>query len=182
MLPILDLRKKLKVAQSELEVLRSEKEEWEAKEKQLAKDFEAVQELGVKQDVALKVLEKSLAAEQEASLLAESALTSVEQSAREDYKRSEAFTLDALTLARSDSHLSTLAKEWLVTSGGEDYLVEITLSDFYTGMVKMQGEIYAQLVAMDTKFKPSDYDLRDRLLESYEEYFATTTAPTNDCP
>lgn len=182
MLPILELRKKFKVAESELEVLRKEKADWEAKEKQLAKDFGAVQELGVKQDAALKALEQSLADEREACSLAEDALASAEDAGREAYKRSKAFTQDALALARIDQHLSLLAKKWLATPGGDDYLVEITQTDFYAGMVKMQGEIYAQLLAMDEKFKPSDYGLRDLLPASYEEYTANAAAPSPVVP
>lgn len=49
-------------------------------------------------------------------------------------------------------------------------------------MVKMQGEVYAQLLAMDAKFQPSDYGLRDRLPEPYEEYLATATAPPPAIP
>lgn len=177
MLPVLELRKKFKVAQSELEVHHKVKAEWEAKEAQLAKDFETIQELGVHQDAKMKTLEKSLADQREARSLAEDALASAEETGRESYKKSAAFTQDALALARSDQYLSALAKEWLATPGGEDHLVEITQSDFYAGMVKMQGEVYAQLLAMDAKFQPSDYGLCDRLPESYEEYLGTTTAP-----
>lgn len=181
MLPVLELPKKFKVGQSELEVLCKEKAEWEAKEAQLAKDFETLQELGVRQEAKIQSLEKNLADEREARSLAEDALASAEESSRDNYKRSAAFTQDALALARSD-HLSTLVKEWLATPAGEDHLVEITQSDFYAGMVKMQGEVYAQLLAMNSKFQPSDYGLRDRLPESYEDYLALAVAPPPAVP
>lgn len=73
--------------------------------------------------------------------------------------------------------MSVLAKEWLATPAREDHFVEITQSDFYAGMVKIQGEIYNQLLAMDPKFVPSDYGLRDRLPESYDDYLSSTAAP-----
>lgn len=82
-----------------------------------------------------------------------------------------------MALARSASYLGTLAKEWLVTQTGEYYLLETTQGDFYAGMVKMQGEIYDQLVAMDLKFVPPDYGLRDQLPESYEEYLSSIVQP-----
>lgn len=44
-------------------------------------------------------------------------------------------------------------------------------------MVKMQGKIYDQLVAMDPKFVLSDYGLRDRFPESYNDYLSSATTP-----
>lgn len=95
----------------------------------------------------------------------------------EKYKAFGTFLQEALALTRIDDQLGALAKEWLATLTGEEYLLEITQSDFYTGMVKMQGEIYDQLMVMDPKFAPAGYGLRDRLPESYEEYLSSAVQP-----
>lgn len=133
----MELQRRLKVNDFELELLRQEKDDLSRANSKLNTDLGlATSSLSIV-GASLNKLKQDLDAEKEAQSIADSALATVEETDRLWYRRSDSFKNDALEFVWGE-HLGTLADEWLAMTAGKEYLVSIGKQDFYVGYSLMQ--------------------------------------------
>ncbi|XP_019177582.1 PREDICTED: uncharacterized protein LOC109172516 [Ipomoea nil] len=81
------------------------------------------------------------------------AVTSVE-----DYKKSAAFEADVQAAVEARS--KEVAKAWLATPEGDDFLLDLGERDYRLGFREAQTEIYTTLLARDSSFTPEGWGLK----------------------
>ncbi|XP_019189410.1 PREDICTED: uncharacterized protein LOC109183802 [Ipomoea nil] len=91
--------------------------------------------------------------EEERDKVATIAATSVE-----DYKKSAAFEADVK--AAIEARQKEIAKEWLATPEGDDFLLDLGERDYRLGFREAQTEIHSALLVRDSSFTPKSWGLK----------------------